>query len=70
MTLWEEFISLEVASSSLVPTLKALLRSREELKAIHQLTGLKAQRVVDSLNQVCDHSPVTRRLTDARCMIT
>ena len=62
MTLWEEFISLEATSSSLVPTLKALLSSREELKAIYKLTGLEAQRVVDSINQVCNPSPTERQV--------
>lgn len=66
MALWEEFISLEETSSSLVPILKALLRSREELNAIYTLTGLEAQRVVDTINRVCDSSPLTRRLTDIR----
>jgi len=54
MTLWQEFISLEVISTSLVPTLKALLRSQEDIKAIYKLTGLEAQEVVDSLNRVCN----------------
>ena len=61
MTPWEEFISLEATSSSLVPALKALLSSREELKAIHKLTGLEAQRVVDSINQVCNPFLIARR---------
>ena len=54
MTLWQEFISLEVTSTSIAPTLKALLRSQEDLKIIYKLTGLEAQKVVDSLNQVCN----------------
>ena len=54
MALWQEFISVEVTSASLAPTLKALLKSQEDLKAIHKLTGLEAQRVVDSFNQVCN----------------
>jgi hypothetical protein len=62
MALWKEFITLEATSSSLVPALKVLLRSREELEAIYKLTGLEAQRVVDSINQVCNSSPITRRL--------
>lgn len=70
MALWEEFVSLEVTSGSLVPTLKALLRSREELKAMYRLTDLEAQRVVDSINQVCNSTSVIRRQTDVRCMIT
>lgn len=54
MTLWQELISLEMSSTNLAPTLKALLRSQEDLKAIYKLAGLEAQRVVDSLNQVCN----------------
>lgn len=54
MTLWQELISLEMTSTNLAPTLKALLRSQEDLKAIYKLAGLEAQRVVDSLNQVCN----------------
>ena len=54
MTLWQEFISLEMTSTSLAPTLKALLRSQEDLKAIYKLTGLEAQKAVDSFNQVCN----------------
>lgn len=52
MTLWQEFISLEVSSTGLIPTLKALLGSEEDLQAIFKLTGPEAQKVVDSLNQV------------------
>lgn len=69
MTLLEEFISLDATSSNLVPTLKALLKSRDELRAIYQLTGPEAQRVVDSINKVCDSSLITRRLTDILYMI-
>ena len=54
MTLWQELIALEMTSTNLAPTLKALLKSQEDLKAIYKLTGLEAQRVVDSLNQVCN----------------
>ena len=56
MMLWEEFISLEATSFNLAPTLKVLLKSQEDLKAIHKLTGAEAQRVVDFFNQVCDSS--------------
>ncbi|KAF9652316.1 kinase-like protein [Thelephora ganbajun] len=52
--LWQELISLEVTSTSLVPTLKALLKSREDREAIYKLTGLEAQNVVDSINQAID----------------
>lgn len=72
MTLWQEFISLEVTSISLVPTLKALLKSQEDLKAMHKLTGLEAQRAVDLLNQArnCTAATSFRRLTDVRDTIT
>ena len=66
MTLWQEFISLEVTSPTLVPTLKALLRSHDDLKAIYQLTGPEAQGVVDSLNRVCNISLIVRILTVVR----
>lgn len=52
MTLWREFTSLEASSAALVPTLKALLSSEEDLQAISKLTGLEAQKIVDSLNRV------------------
>jgi len=52
MTLWREFTSLEASSAGLVPTLKALLSSEEDLQAISKLTGLEAQKIVDSLNRV------------------
>ena len=66
MALWQEFISLEVTSTSLMPTLKAILRSEEDLKIIYKLSGLDAQKVVDSLNQACDciMTLVFIRLTD------
>jgi hypothetical protein len=64
MTLWQEFISLEVTSTSLVPTLKALLRSQEDLEVIRRLTGTEAQNVVDSVNQVRNHSLIVKMLTD------
>jgi len=51
MTLWQEFVSLEVSSTGLVPTLKALLGSEEDLQAIFKLTGPEAQKIVDSFNQ-------------------
>jgi len=67
MTLWQEFISLEPTSTNLVPTLKALLRSQEDLKAVYKLTGLEAQKVVDSINQVCNVSLIAGGLTVVRC---
>lgn len=60
MTLWEELISLEVASPNLVPTLKALLGSRDDLKATCKLAGPQAQRVVDFMNQVRIRSLISR----------
>lgn len=54
MTLWQEFTSLEESSPGLVPTLKALLSSEEDLQAISKLTGPEAQKIVDSFNQVRD----------------
>ena len=62
MTLWREFISLEVTSANLVPALKALLSSREDLSAMGNLTGTEAQRAIDSINQVRNSSLVARRL--------
>jgi len=70
MTLWQQFISLDVTSTSLVPTLKALLRSQEDLQAISKLTGPEAQKVVDSLNQVCNDLFIVNRLTDVGCTTT
>lgn len=64
MTLWQEFISLEVTSTTLVPALKALLGSREDLEAICGLTGPEAQKVVDSINEVHNSNLVVRKLTD------
>ena len=66
MALWREFISVEVTSTSLAPTLKALLKSQEDLKAIHMLTGMDAQKVVDAFNQVCNRVMILifKRLTD------
>jgi len=60
MTLWQEFISLEVSSSSLIPTLKALLGSEEDLQAISKLTGPEAQKIVDSFNQVRNDPLITK----------
>lgn len=65
MALWQQFTSLEVTSTNLVPTLKSLLGSREDLQAVSKLTGPEAQKVVDSLNQVCNGPFIAKRLTDA-----
>lgn len=67
MALWQEFISVEVTSASLTPTLKALLKSQEDLKAVYKLTGLEAQRVVDAFNQVCNCVTIQFRKAD-RCL--
>ena len=45
---------MEVVSTSLMPVLKAILRSENNLKTICKLSGLEAQKVVDSLNQACN----------------
>lgn len=66
MTPWLEFISLEVTSTSLVPTLKALLKSHEDLETIYKLTGPEAQKVIDSFNQVCNYPLTVNGLTDVR----
>ena len=70
MTLWQEFISLEVTSTSLVPTLKALLRSQEDMNAICKLTGVEAQKVVDAIDRVCNGSLIVRRLTNVCYVVT
>ena len=64
MMLWEELISLDVTSTNVVPTLKALLRSRDDLKATCNLTGPEAQRVVDFMNQVSNYSLIAGRASD------
>jgi len=67
MTLWQEFISLDVTSTSFVPTLKVLLRSREDLSAIYKLTGLEAQKVVDFISRVCNNLLINEGLTHVYC---
>jgi len=64
MMLWEELISLDVTSTNVIPALKALVRSRDDLKVTYNLTGPEAQKVVDFINQVCNYSLIARRVAD------
>lgn len=69
MTLWQEFVSLEITSTNLVPTLKALLKSQEDLNAVRELAGPEAQKVVDCINQVWTHDSLTVKILSNQCSL-